>query len=412
MHASSHTFKRMPATAHGPVFIRMCKAGIPKSSGQAYIPATQCHMSMLYIINVHATIIIFTVLLGAAIYRTLHQQELTAGHYFKGRGHVRRVSSACDQLKSQCFGRQGICHRSSKIMHTLCLLAVAICLLPEPIGSQSLPFYRPTVTLTFPYPFYPNWLRTLNTYGYQPSEGWYWVRDPTTDCAKKMYLYPNGHRTCGEGVWMRIGFFNMAQTLSQCPAPLQMFVEDGRKYCRRASLGCTSVYFDSLHQQYSEVCGMVEAYQYGHTDAFAPSSTSIDGTHLDGISITHKSPRQHLWSYVVGNEAVPTSQSNSNCPCTAQGTSATVPSFIGSDYYCSSGNDGVGGPPYPSPLWRTNGPSCVSGSTCCDNPDQPWFKKKLTQPTNEDVEMRWCAANLPTNEATATTRVELYIRVY
>ena len=48
----------------------MCKAGIPNSSGQAYIPATQCHSPILYIINVchmHATIIIFTVLLGAAI---------------------------------------------------------------------------------------------------------------------------------------------------------------------------------------------------------------------------------------------------------------------------------------------------------------------------------------------------------
>ena len=59
----------------------------------------------------------------------------------------------------------------------------------------------------------------------------------------------------------------------------------------------------------------------------------------------------------------------------------------------------------------TTGPSCVSGSTCCDNPNQPWFKKKLTQPTSEDVEMHWCASSSPAVEATATTRVELYIRV-
>ena len=286
-------------------------------------------------------------------------------------------------------------------MRVLCLLAAAICLLPEP-----------TATLTLQYPFYPDWPKALNKYDYQPVQGWYWVRDPTTDSAKKMYLYPNGHSTCGEGVWMRIGFFNMAQTLSQCPSPLRMFVEDGRKYCRRAYSGCTSVYFDSLHQQYSEVCGMVVAYQYGHTDAFSTSSTSINGAHLEGISITHKFPRQHLWSYVAGYKAAPTSQGGSNCPCTAQGTTSTVPSFIGSDYYCSSGDDGVvGGPLYPSPLWRTYGPSCVSGSTCCDNPDQPWFKKKLTQPANDNVEMRWCASVLPTEEATATTRVELYIRL-
>ena len=34
------------------------------------------------------------------------------------------------------------------------------------------------------------------------------------------------------------------------------------------------------------------------------------------------------------------------------------------------------------------------------------------QPANEDVEMRWCANESPVSyEATATTRVELYIRV-
>ena len=149
-------------------------------------------------------------------------------------------------------------------------------------------------------------------------------------------------------------------------------------------------------------------------DAFDPSSTSINSVHLEGISITHKIPRRHLWSYVVGDIANPTSSRADSCPCTARGTTSSVPFVIGSDYYCSSGNNGSRDSPavvHSSPLWRTYGPSCVSGSTCCDNPDQPWFKKKLTQPANEDVEMRWCAGEQPTSEATATTRVELYIRV-
>ena len=246
-------------------------------------------------------------------------------------------------------------------------------------------------------------------------EGWHWVRDPTTDNAKKTYLYSNGHPTCGEGAWMRIGFFNMTQPLSECPSPLQMFLEDGKKYCRRRFTGCTSVYFSSHNQQYTEVCGMVEAYQYGSMDAFDPPSTSINGLHLEGISITHESPRKHLWSYVVGDVANPTSSRPDSCPCTDKGTTSTVPSVIGSDYYCSSGNGRSTDSPSVVhslyPLWRTTGPSCVPGSTCCDNPDQPWFKKKLTRPSNENVEMRWCASESPTSEATATTRVELYIRV-
>ena len=210
---------------------------------------------------------------------------------------------------------------------------------------------------------------------------------------------------------MTIGFFDMTRHLSKCPSPLQMFLEGGKKYCRRRSSGCTSVYFSSHNQQYTEVCGMVEAYQYGSMDAFSPSSTSINSLHLEGISITHESPRRHLWSYVVGDDANPTSRRSDVCPCTAEGASSTVPSFIGSDYYCSSGDGRSGGRLYPSRLWRTTGPSCVSGSTCCDNPDQPWFKKKLTRPSNKYVEMRWCASSSPTSEATATTRMELYIRV-
>ena len=92
----------------------------------------------------------------------------------------------------------------------------------------------------------------------------------------------------------------------------------------------------------------------------------------------------------------------------------TLPTFLGNDYYCDSGNPSRNshkdGQFYPNRLWDNSGPSCVSGSTCCDNPDQPWFKK-LTQPANEDVEMRWCANQSPVIEEAATTRVELYIRV-
>ena len=138
--------------------------------------------------------------------------------------------------------------------------------------------------------------------------------------------------------------------------------------------------------------------------------------YVDGISITHgSSPRCHLWSYVVGLNANPDSHPSLQCPCTVLGTSRTLPTFLGNDYYCDSGNSSRNSfnnaHLYPDRLWDNSGSSCVSGSTCCDNPDQPWFKKKLTQPANDNVEMRWCADESPTGEATATTRVELYIRL-
>ena len=141
--------------------------------------------------------------------------------------------------------------------------------------------------------------------------------------------------------------------------------------------------------------------------------------YVDGISITHgSSPRRHLWTYAVGLIANPNKYPHHQCPCTVLGSSSTdrLPTFLNDDYYCDSGNPSrsswISAHLYPNRLWDNSGPSCVSGPTCCDNPDQPWFKKKLTQPANEDVEMRWCGSESPvSNEATATTRVELYIRV-
>ena len=188
--------------------------------------------------------------------------------------------------------------------------------------------------------------------------------------------------------------------------------------------GCTSVHFKGLGKNYTAVCGMVGAYQYGSIEGFAHSSASKtpDDLYAHGLSITHgSSPRRHLWTYAVGLNANPDSDPHYHtylvfqCPCTASGTSSTLPNFLRNDYYCDSGNPNSNtwkdGQLYPDRLWDNYGPSCVSGSTCCDNPDQPWFKKKLTQSANEDVEIRWCGRQSPIHEATATTRVELYIRV-
>ena len=333
-----------------------------------------------------------------------HQQEFVACLYLNGRSQVE-----CTQRLAQVYRVSVHSHHSSKMMRMLWYLAMAICLLPKPAQTVN--------------PFYPYWPFTgdCSKGATQSCEGWYWVRDSTTDKAKKTYLYPNSHPICGEGVWMRIGYFDMTKAFSECPSPLQMFLQNNKKYCRRQSSGCTSVYFDSLSQQYTEVCGMVEGYQYGSMDAFhlSTASKTPDDLYVDGISITHGcSPRRHLWTYAVGLNANPDPGYNhaQQCPCTAAGTSRTLPTFLGNDYYCNSGNPSgnsfIFANLYPDRLWDNSGPSCVSGSTCCDNPDQPWFKKKLTQPANEDVEMRWCGSASPVfDESTATTRVELHVRV-
>ena len=254
----------------------------------------------------------------------------------------------------------------------------------------------------------------------QSLNGWYWVRDSRDNSTKKVYCYPGGHTSCGEGVWMRIGYFDMGGKLAECPEPLERFAVNASWYCRRPGAGCTSVYFSALGKNYTAVCGMVEGYQYGNMDSFQHSraSATAESLYAEGIIVVHgTSPRRHLWTYVVGLNAnpLPDYYLANQCPCTAAGSTSTLPTFLGNDYYCDSGNPSRNSYTlklYPDRLWDNSGPSCVSGSTCCDNPDQPWFKKKLAQPANEDVEMRWCAGSAPdSNEATATTRVELYIRV-
>ena len=65
---------------------------------------------------------------------------------------------------------------------------------------------------------------------------------------------------------------------------------------------------------------------------------------------------------------------------------------------------------YNKTLWNSEGPMCSVSATCCENPDQPWFKKKLDAPVGDNIELRWCA-NEDLREGTATERVELYIRV-
>ena len=52
----------------------------------------------------------------------------------------------------------------------------------------------------------------------QSSNGWYWVHDSSDNSTRKVYCYPSGHTSCGEGVWMRIG---MEGNLMECPEPLE-----------------------------------------------------------------------------------------------------------------------------------------------------------------------------------------------
>ena len=163
---------------------------------------------------------------------------------------------------------------------------------------------------------------------------------------------------------------------------------------------------------------MIMAKQYSHINAFgdAPSAATVDDAYAEGILITRGSPRQHVWTYAVADVANPPVgyTHDDTCPCTGHASAPQPPSFVGNDYYCDSGNDAGGNAIvsqlYNKTLWNSEGTICSVNATCCENPDQPWFKKKLGAHTNDNIELRWCG-NHDLLESTATERVELYIRV-
>ena len=239
--------------------------------------------------------------------------------------------------------------------------------------------------------------------------GVYHVNSRTTYC--------NMDTLCGSGGgWTRIGYLDMTQPTHSCPSSLTLYEEDGHRVCRRSSNtpSCNSIILQNNGISYSQICGKVTAYQYRAPDAVLSrvQTNNISSFYLDGISITRGSPRQHVWSLMVGlfENSVP-GYDWANCPC-ATGSPQSVQSFIGNNYYCESGN-----PTntyentllYNDVLW--DGQSCGSNEgSCCSAPGQPWFHRDYGTNTTDYVELRVCGDEGWRDEDTMLSKYEIYIK--
>ena len=209
--------------------------------------------------------------------------------------------------------------------------------------------------------------------------------------------------SCGGDGWTRVAYLNMSDPNQQCPSNWTLTTSPvrgcGRSYSYRSfddsSLTCDSVFYPVLGRTYSSVCGRVLAYQKGVGAGFGARYT-IDAAYVSGVSVTHgpAGSRQHIWTFAAAQDEQDRTSSKFNCPCT--NTKVTrpyqVPSFIGNDYFCDTGNRGPGFDlhiDYPDdPLWDGEGCGCVS--SCCEFNNPPWFCKSLPQPTSDDLELRLC----------------------
>ena len=128
---------------------------------------------------------------------------------------------------------------------------------------------------------------------------------------------------------------------------------------------------------------------------------------MDGISITHGSPRAHIWSYVVG-----VTEHFNDRPC-ANSLERQPQSFVGDNYYCESGNSTnhfSEGHLFPNDrLW--DGLQC-EGNCCTGSKSPPWFSVQLPGPTNDTLEVRICGDESTGNEDTPVELLKLYVSTY
>ena len=224
----------------------------------------------------------------------------------------------------------------------------------------------------------------------------------------------------GPGEWIRIAFLNMTDLTQQCPTNWRLMTSPVRA-CGRSSTGnsvCDSTTFPSNGRSYSHVCGRIIGYQQGSTDAFAPSipaSPGLEGAYIDGLSLTHGAAgsRQHIWSFASAlYETDPSYRTSWICPCTNSNINwpHQVPSFIGNNYFCDTGNPGPGyaySVHSDDPLW--DGRGCGPTNTCCEFNNPPWFCTTLPQPTSDDIELRICSDQARSNEDTLVSLIDLHI---
>ena len=247
--------------------------------------------------------------------------------------------------------------------------------------------------------------------------GYYWVR---TSSNTNIRVYCDMTRSCGgvTGGWTRLAYLDMTVSSHQCPSGFTMRQDSGIRTCVSSdnSAGCTAVTYDMLsvaNIHYSKLCGKVIGYQVGASNAFGFNNRDIDTYYVDGVSITHGDPRQHIWTFAAALDKSGSQLQNNNresyCPCqtATQNNQPThnAPPFVGNDYFCDAGNEVYTTGEYgfqSEPLWDG------SGCACCTNP--PWFYKQLPQSTTDNIQVRVCKDKENSNEDIAIQEIEIYVQ--
>ena len=227
--------------------------------------------------------------------------------------------------------------------------------------------------------------------------------------------------TCGgTGGWRRAVYLDTTDSSTTCPSGWQL-TGYSKMTCGRNSTGtttCDSAIFPVTEGPYSSVCGRIRAYQWGGTDAFQAyntgQATTIDTEYVEGVSVTHGTPRNHIWTFAAG-AAEGTPKVIYVCPCDAS-IDIRIPPFVGEDYFCESGvNEPWDGTRHQhtfhsnDTLW--DGEDCLPSSTCCSRRNPPYFVKQLLNSTADDIEARICSRTADRGyDNIAIELIEFYVK--
>ena len=209
---------------------------------------------------------------------------------------------------------------------------------------------------------------------------------------------------CNGGGWTRVASYNYSDPGILCPANWTEVTS--LRGCTPGTNGCASSYFPTL-LEFNQVCGKVIGIQYRAPDAFR-NPDDIESHYVEGVSITHGHPRNHIWTFA----AYPSDQNTrleNLCPCSQPSLNVPPPlSFVGNNYFCDTAAEHeTEGWRLDDPLW--DGQGCPSTSTCCSFNNPPWFSTTLPQSTTDDIEVRICHHH-DDFDNTAITQLDLYIK--
>ena len=224
--------------------------------------------------------------------------------------------------------------------------------------------------------------------------------------------------SCGGSFgWRRVAYLDMSDSSQPCPSVWLEYTTPHRVCGRRSNSitgSCEGVTYSTGSEQYNQVCGRIIGYQLGNTDAFLGSNMSVDTNYVDGVSVTHGSPRQHLWTFSNGFDEVSTTFPYALCPCVTGSTNKNlIPSFVGQNYFCETGVTRWTGPhgilfPDGDPLW--DGQGCGPTSSCCTFNSPPWFNVTLSSHTTDNIEVRICGRGFTEPTDTPIQLIELYVK--